>query len=284
MHDASRIVCGDVVTELRQMPDGQVSLTVTSPPYYRHRDYGVDGQLGQEATLDAYLERISEVLRELLRVTDDRGCCFFVVGDTYQARRLLLVPHRIALLAHSIGWTIRNDIIWHKMDPPPESPRNRWRSGHEHILFLTKKPAGYRFNADALRVPYSPATLRRWGAGQLYGGPKSRTRRKPGDSRMRDGQSFQLNPFGCLPTDVWSLPASNNSAKHYATFPVGLIRPIIEACSEPGELVLDPFVGSGTVCAAAAMLGRNWLGIELNPEYAALAQAAVRDALALTKA
>src|SRR5207249_3533344 len=136
-----------------------------------------------------------------------------------------------------------------------------------------------RFNADVLRVPHSPVTLRRWGAGQRYGGAKSRTRRKAGDSRMRDGQSFRLNPLGCLPTDVWSLPSANNSVRHYATFPEALVRPAIEACSEPGDLVLDPFAGSGTVCAVAAALGRRWLGIELNPEYAAFACQAVDNAL-----
>jgi DNA modification methylase len=89
---------------------------------------------------------------------------------------------------------------------------------------------------------------------------------------MRDGQTFTLNPRGCLPTDVWCLPASNTSARHYATYPEQLIRPIIEACSKPGDLVLDPFAGSGTTCKLAIALGRQALGIDLNPEYAALAE------------
>jgi len=178
---------------------------------------------------------------------------FLVIGDTYRNRRLLLVPHRIAIHADSIGWTVRNDIIWKKTDPAPESPRNRWRSGHEHILFLTKRATGYRFNTDAVRVPYAAATLRRWGAGQSYGGPKSRQRKDAKDSRMRDGQTFKLNSRGCLPTDVWTLPASNTSQHHYAAFPEQLVRPIIEACSHPGDLVIDPFVDSGTVCRAAVL-------------------------------
>lgn len=192
----------------------------------------------------------------------------------------MLVPYRIALRADSIGWTIRNDIIWNKTDPAPESPRNRWRSGHEHILFLTKRPTGYRFNADAVRVPYAAATLRRWGEGQSYGGPKSRRRREAKDSRMRDGQTFKLNPRGCLPPDVWSLPASNTSERHYATFPEQLVRPIIEACSKPGDLVLDPFAGSGTACRVAVALSRRCLGIDLNPQYVALASAAIQSSSA----
>jgi site-specific DNA-methyltransferase (adenine-specific) len=271
MEAAARIICGDAAEVLRTLRSGTVALTVTSPPYFQHRDYGIAGQIGQEMTLTAYLERIGVVLSELLRITDEAGSCFFIVGDTYRNRKLLLVPHRIALLAGEIGWTIRNDIIWSKKDPAPESPRNRWRAGHEHALFLSKRPSGYRFNADAVRVPYSPATLRRWGAGQSYGGKKSQGRKHAKDSRMRDGQTFRLNPRGCLPADVWSLPSSNTSDGHYAAFPDQLIRPIIEACSNPGDLVLDPFAGSGTTCRVAISLGRRAVGIDLNPEYAAMA-------------
>lgn len=276
MNLRNRIVYGNAVEVLKPMPAKVVALTVTSPPYYQHRDYGVRGQIGRESTLEGYLERIQAILVELFRVTDEAGACFFVIGDTYRNRKLLLVPHRIALLADSIGWTVRNDVIWNKTDPAPESPRNRWRSGHEHILFLTKRSAGYRFNADAVRVPYSEATQRRWGAGQSYGGPKSRDRKDARDSRMRDGQTFKLNPRGCLPTDVWSLPASNTSDRHYAAFPEQLVRPIIEACSDAGDLVVDPFAGSGTTCRVAVSLGRRCLGIDLNPQYVALASASLQ--------
>ena len=146
--------------------------------------------------------KIRGVLEELLRVTAETGSCFFVVGDTYQKQKLLLVPHRIALAADEIGWTVRNDLIWSKLDPPPESPRNRWRCGHEHVLFLTKRPGKYTFHADAIRVPYAEATKKRWGNGQVYGGPKSEERPNDKASRMRHGKTFKLNPKGCLPTDV----------------------------------------------------------------------------------
>src|ERR1700721_1808007 len=128
----ARILQGDAASALKSLPSDSVALTVTSPPYFQHRDYGIAGQIGQEETLAAYLDRIETVLIELLRVTDDTGSCFFVVGDTYRNRNLLLVPHRIAILAGDIGWTIRNDIIWSKKDQPPESPPNRWRLGQSH--------------------------------------------------------------------------------------------------------------------------------------------------------
>jgi site-specific DNA-methyltransferase (adenine-specific) len=271
-----QIIEGDVKAALKTIADQTVNLTVTSPPYYQHRDYGVKGQIGREKTVDGYLRRIRQVLSEIFRVTADTGSCFFVIGDTYRNKKLLLVPHRIAILADDIGWTVRNDLIWSKLDPPPESPQSRWRAAHEHILFLTRRAGNYTFNADAIRVPYAEATLKRWGNGQVYGGPKSQGRSNDSDSRMRHGQTFQLNPKGCIPTDVWSLPAGDSSIRHYATFPERLIRPIIAACSVPGDLVLDPFAGSGTTCRIAAELGRSCVGIELNPEYAKLADASLK--------
>lgn len=275
MDAKARILCGDAAQVLATVPTGSVALTVTSPPYFKHRDYAVADQIGREANLDKYIDRIREILNELWRVTDDAGCCFWVIGDTYRGGKLLLVPHRTVLLAAEIGWTVRNDIIWHKTDPPPESARNRWRTGHEHILFLTKRPSGYRFNPDAIRVPYAPSTMRRWGNGQSYGGRKSAGRKSARDSRMRHGQKFQLNGKGCIPIDVWSLPCANARVGHYAVFPDELVRQAVEACSDLGDLVLDPFAGSGTTCRVARSLGRRCLGIELNPEYAALAAAAV---------
>src|SRR5205807_4722306 len=125
--------------------------------------------------------------------------------------------------------------IWSKLDPPPESPRNRWRSAHEHVLFLAKDHRKYKFHADAIRVPYSEATVKRWGNGQVYGGPKSEERTNQRDSRMRHGRTFELNPKGCLPTDVWSLPAGDSSVRHYATFPDRLVKPVILVCSDPGD-------------------------------------------------
>lgn len=272
-----RIIQGDVKVALKTLPDSSVDLTVTSPPYYQHRDYGVKGQIGREQTLDGYLKRLRHVLSELLRVTADTGSCFFVIGDTYRNKKLLLVPHRLALIADELGWIVRNDLIWSKLDPPPESPRSRWRAAHEHVLFLTRRAGDYKFNADAIRVPYAEATVKRWGNGQIYGGPKSVGRSKQSDSRMRHGQSFKLNPKGCIPTDVWTLPAGDSSVRHYATFPEKLIRPIIEACSVQGDMVLDPFAGSGTTCRIAAELGRKCIGIEINPEYARLAEAALKN-------
>ena len=162
--------------------------------------------------------------------------------------------------------------------------RNRWRSAHEHILFLTKQAGKYKFHADAIRVPYSDKTLKRWGNGQVYGGSKSEGRLNQNDTRVRHGKTFKLNPKGCLPTDVWSLPAGDSSARHYATFPGRLVEPIILACSDSGDTVLDPFAGSGTTCRTAKETGRRSVGIELNPDYAEMAARAVGATVEFTTA
>ncbi len=269
------IIRGDAATELAKMKPESVALTVTSPPYFKHRDYGADGQIGQERSLAEYLNNMKSVLEGLLRVTTASGSCFIVVGDTYRAGKLLLVPHRLAIVATEIGWNVRNDIIFHKLDPAPDSAKNRWRAGHEHILFLAKVPTGYVFNDKAVRVPYSSVTIRRWGNGQTYGGQKSESRARRNGPRIGHGKRFALNPDGCVPTDVWSLPNGNSSAKHYAAFSQGLVARIIEACSNEGDTVLDPFVGSGTTAVVAKALGRRCLGIELNREYAQMARNAL---------
>lgn len=275
MSETAQVHQGDALEVLRTLPDASIALTITSPPYYRQRDYGMPGQIGREPTVGAYLDRLGLVLAELLRVSDDRACCFVVIGDTYDKGRLLLVPHRLAVLAADLGWTVRNDIIWAKTDPPPESPRTRWRASHEHVLFLTRRPSGYRFSVDPIRVPHAPATLRRWGGGQTYGGAKSTARKNESDSRMRHGTTFRLNPLGCVPTDVWRIACTGGGVRHYAMFPEPLIRPMIEACSGPGEMVLDPFAGAGTTGVVAVSLSRRFTGIDLNPEYVELARQAI---------
>lgn len=267
--------CGDAIATLRSLPAECVDAVITSPPYYRRRDYGVAGQYGQESTVADYIATMGIVLTELFRVTKATGTCFLVVGDSSQHGKTLLVPHRLALLADQNGWVVRNDIIWCKKDPAPGKTYKRWRSGHEHILFLAKHAKTYCFNEEDIRVPYSQDTLRRWGAGQAYGGPKSEHRRNSSDTPVRHGRTFRLNPRGCIPTDVWTVSSSNNKARHYAAFPREIVEPIVKACTCPGDVVLDPFMGTGTVGVVAKTLGRRFLGIDLNPSYVSIAREAL---------
>lgn len=273
----STIIHGDCREVLPSIPSESIQLTVTSPPYYQLRDYG-GRQIGQEATVDEYIDALRSVLAELHRVTCKQGSCFVVLGDTYRNNRLCLIPHRTAICADEIGWYVRNDIIWHKADPAPGSPKSRWRSSHEHVLFLSKRKRGYVFNDDSIRQPYSESTLRRWGSGQRYGGKKSSDRSGGAAPALRHGKSFRLNPAGAIPPDVWRLANGNCDLPHYAVFPKGLIEPLIKACSNPDDWVLDPFAGVGTTCVLAKNLGRQCIGIESNLEFAGLAVEALKTA------
>jgi DNA modification methylase len=266
-----RIHLGCALEKIQQIPSCSIATTVSSPPYYRQKDYGIPEQIGWEKSLEEYLEKLRFLLTELMRVTSPSGSCFFVIGDSYIRRALQLVPHRTAIISTEVGWTLRNDIIWAKSDAAPGRETDRWRFTHEHVLFMSKKATHYTFNSSKIRVPYSERTVQRWGAGQSYGGKKARLIADPKSQRFGKGKSFKLNPEGTLPPDVLYHASAKSVFNHYATFPEPLIERFILATTLPGDLVFDPFTGSGTTGLAALKNGRRFLGIEISPAYRSIA-------------
>ena len=273
------IVTGDCRKLLVSVPDESVDLTVTSPPYFQQKDYDSTQQIGWDQSRDEYLNAIGTVLGELLRVTRPTGSVFIVIADTYKNKSLQLIPQAVALIASDIGWTIRNDLIWSKTDAAPENVVDRWRYSHEYIFFMVKKPTGYTFEMDSVRVPYADVTLKRWGKGQKYGGQKSSETAGPRGQRFRRGKSFSLNSKGALPPDVLSYATSRSPHTHYATYPPSLVKTFVEATSVPGGIVLDPFVGSGTTGRVAVECGRRFLGFDVNASYAEIAASECHEAL-----
>ncbi len=280
LHELERlhgdIVEGSAETKLSDVTTGSVQSTVTSPPYYRQKDYHVRGQMGWETSVGDYIARMKNIFRELFRVTKPDGSCFFVVGDTYINKSLQLVPQRLAIAACEAGWTLRNDLIWSKSDAAPDGAGDRWRFSHEHILFLTKAARGYKFNADSIRVPYSAVTLRRWSGGQAYGGKKAQEEAGPQGQRFRKGKTFKLNEKGTIPRDVIECATARSRLDHFATFPLELVEQFVLATSDRDELILDCFAGTATTGVAAVRNGRRFLGIELNPQYAKLARSRLK--------
>lgn len=270
--DDAAILVGSAEDKLVEIAAGSVQTTVTSPPYYRQKDYHAKGQIGWEGSVGEYIERLKRIFIELYRITADSGSLFFVVGDTYLNKSLQLVPQRLAIAACDVGWTLRNDLIWAKSDAAPDGAADRWRFAHEHILFLTKVARGYKFNTDEIRVPYSAVTIRRWSGGQTYGGNKAKDEAGPQGQRFKRGKRFKLNQKGTIPRDVVECATARSKLDHFATFPLELIEKFILATSDPGDLVFDPFAGTATTGAAAIQNGRRFLGIELNSEYASIAQ------------
>jgi DNA modification methylase len=294
---SAHIIIGDVRTALSSIPDGTVQTCITSPPYWGLRDYGNDGQLGLESTPDEYVENMVAVFREVRRVLADDGTLWLNLGDSYASnpasggkqsakltggehkrtpvgtytrpdglkqKDLVGIPWRVAFALQSDGWYLRQDIIWHKSNPMPESVTDRCTKAHEYLFLLTKS-ARYYFDNDAIKEPSANlgATNIRFG-GNKYGDsddPKHAT--KSGNTYVDSGKRNKRS--------VWTVNTKPFKGAHFAVMPEALVEPCVLAGSKTGDTVLDPFAGSGTVGVVALRHGRKFLGVELNPEYADLA-------------
>ncbi|MEI2826878.1 MAG: site-specific DNA-methyltransferase [Dermatophilaceae bacterium] len=263
------------------MPDASVDCIITSPPYFRLRDYGVDGQLGLETHVDDWVRELRAVSRALQRVLVDKGTMWLNLGDTYSthpsngaARKSLVgAPERLLLALIDDGWIVRNKVVWAKTNPMPTSVTDRLSTTYEVVYLLVKSPR-YFFDLDAIREPHRslPAVAPR-GVGK---GVKYTGRRSPWLGPNSDGDSGLVtlkaagrvgHPLGKNPGDVWRLSTARYKGAHFATFPETLVERMIRAGCPPGGLILDPFMGAGTTAVVAERLGRDWVGIELSREF-----------------
>lgn len=331
-----QVLIGDCVEQMRSLPDASVNCCVTSPPYFGLRDYGHAGQIGLEDTPDAFVARLVEVFREARRVLRDDGTLWLNLGDSYNAyngnrvtgssyagsrkdfeaafpsghglvvkslkpKDLIGIPWRVAFALQADGWYLRQDIIWHKPNPMPESVRDRCTKAHEYVFLLSKGPR-YFFDSEAIKEPVAESTIARLSQpgldqqagsarvpGKTNGNMKAvvneaarKALRSDVESRHRSkipgGQSLCANPgITRNRRSVWTVATKPFKGAHFATFPPDLIEPCILAGCPAGGTVLDPFGGSGTTAGVALQHGRNAILCELNPEYAALVSARVRS-------
>ena len=301
------IIQGDCIDGLRSLPDESVHCVVTSPPYWGLRDYGQDGQIGLEDTPEAYTARMVDVFREVRRVLRDDGTLFLNLGDSYagpkgntrgdgagggqargeamfgaaqgkawgQAKQLVGIPWRIAFALQADGWWLRQDIIWHKPNPMPESVTDRCTKAHEYVFLLTKS-ARYFYDHSQIMEPaqYGEQHANKstsWGtnrkhpnkanaANYAFAGDNSTT------SKMEDGS------YGRNKRSVWTITTKPFSGAHFAVMPPDLVEPCVLAGCPEGGTVLDPFGGAGTTALVADRLGRNAIICELNPEYVKIAK------------
>ena len=262
------IIIGDCLDSLAELPPDTFQTCITSPPYYQLRDYGVDGQIGLEDSLEEHISALVDVFRAVRRVLRPDGTLWMNYGDAYQDKQLLGLPWRLAFALQADGWWLRSDIIWHKPNPMPSSVTDRPTSSHEY-MFLLSPSQKYFYDADAVKEK------------AVCNGQRRRDYKPKIDPSGLAVEDYLATnhyyPSERNLRDVWTIPTHALSAAHFATFPPKLVEPCIKAGTSPGDKVLDPFGGAGTVGLVADRLGRDSTLLELNPEYAELARKRLID-------
>jgi DNA modification methylase len=314
----NKIEFGDCRETMRRWAaDGvKVQMCVTSPPYFGLRDYGHEGQIGLEQTPEEYIAAMVEVFRCVRDVLADDGTLWLNIGDSYatgtkadrqqssnpgvganrpeaqnsvarignppgcKTKDLIGIPWMLAFALRADGWYLRQDIIWHKPNPMPESVRDRCTKAHEYV-FLLSKSERYYFDSEAIKEPLAEASIGRAGRkqrlmdrsgvgtlGKQISNGVDATHAYAGLALGRNGKTgYNLESGLRNKRSVWSVATRPYKGAHFATFPPALIEPCILAGSRPGDIVLDPFMGSGTTAQVALQHGRAYLGCELNPDY-----------------
>jgi site-specific DNA-methyltransferase (adenine-specific) len=293
----TEILNGDCIEMMKTLPDKSVNCCVTSPPYFGLRDYGHEGQIGLEETPEAFVQKMVEVFREVKRVLRDDGTLWLNLGDSYagsgkgrnadgshqeggkqgtnkgtvlgslvktyapdcKPKDLIGIPWRVAFALQADGWYLRQDIIWHKPNPMPESVTDRCTKAHEYI-FLLSKSSKYYYDIEPIREPIKPTS------GVINGVSLMGEHRLKEGGRKTEKREYE-EIKGANKRSVWSVNTKSYKEAHFATYPPELIRPCILAGCPKGGVVLDPFGGSGTTAAVATEEGRNAILCELNPEY-----------------
>lgn len=277
------IIKGDSLEILKNMPDGTIHCCVTSPPYYGLRDYGVDGQIGREATPKEYIARLAAVFHEVYRVLRSDGTFWLNISDTYccsekingcKRKDMLGIPWTLALALRDDGWYLRSDVIWEKANPMPESVGDRCTRCYEHVFQLAKSKR-YYYDKAAISEPIAPATIKRMRGGRSA--VHKYANGIPGQFPQAINQPRTAADISAIPEyrnkrDVWHINTASYSGAHFAVFPPKLAETCILAGCPEGGIVLDPFFGSGTTGLVSKQNGRRYIGIDISSEYCTLAE------------
>ena len=308
------ILCGDALEMLKNFPDESISCCITSPPYYGLRDYKSDGQIGREKTVEEYLDRLVQVFRQVRRVLKKDGTCFIVIGDSYagsgggkgqymdpkypkgrngqnpsitqkvlgyKAKDLMGIPWRLALLLREDGWYLRSDIIWHKENAMPEACRDRPTRSYEHVFLLSKSPK-YYYDYEQMAEPMKEVSKKRYVRGRSEDNKYLKEDAGISVQKINRARRYGEYKGDNIPQfrnkrDIWTINTVSFRGEHYAAFPPKLAEICMIAGCPKGGIILDPFLGSGTVGFVALIQDRKYIGIELNEDYVNLAKKRISE-------
>lgn len=281
-----KILNKDILNAVSDLKEQSVQAIITSPPYYKLRKYSKDKKLskeeiGREASVTEYVNHLTEIFHKLKPILKDDGLLWLNLGDTYINKELQGVPWRVALSLMNDGWILRSDVIWHKPNAMPSSVTSRPTVDHEYV-FMFSKMKEYYYDADAIREPHVTFTSKsKMKGGRNHFGKRNGTPengKNKGNSNLHNGRWDQaFNPKGRNKRTVWSIPLSKFRGAHFAVFPKKLVEIPLKASSKPGDTILDPFTGSGTTGVVAIENDRNFIGVELEPEYADMASKRINE-------
>lgn len=306
------IIQGDALSKLKEMPSESVDCIMTSPPYWALRDYGVEGQLGLESTFELYIKNLCDIFDECKRVLKKTGTCWVNIGDTYNAGRngghaggkktswgnnnldvypnqsgvnaagiaaksLCMIPFRLSIEMVNRGWILRNTLIWHKPNCMPSSAKDRFTVDFEYLFFFTKSQKYYfETQYEPVLSKYDPRldSGRKEYSGKFSGESNAESFNSPRARTQRPGYKafVTINSQGRNKRAVWKIATKPFLEAHFATYPEALCETPLKAGCPLGGIVLDPFCGAATTGLVALKQNKNFIGIELNPEYIKIAE------------
>ena len=287
-HETSnQVLMGDIRTVAGDILDDSIQSVITSPPYFGHRSYcDTDGpeEIGREKDVQQYVRNLVtcfDIVKSKLR---NDGLLWLNLGDTYRNRELLGVPWLVVFALKDEGWILRSDIIWKKPNAMPSSVKNRPTVDHEYI-FLFSKSNRYYYNANAIREPHVTFTqATKMKGGRRHLGKRNGTPEKgknAGSTNLHNGRWDQaFHPKGRNKRTVWEIPLGKFRNAHFAVYPEKLVETCLLASTRAGDVVLDPFTGSGTTGVVALKNGRNFIGCELVKAYQEMAQERIDEVCA----
>jgi DNA modification methylase len=296
------LLIGDVLDKLKELEDKSVNMCVTSPPYWGLRDYGNESQIGLEEDPQDYIDVMVKVFGEVKRVLADDGTLWLNIGDSYSGsgkgpagnlgkkhnerhlekktgglvpegtkpKDLVGIPWMLAFALRADGWYLRQDIIWAKPNPMPESVKDRCTKSHEYVFLLSKSPK-YYFDSEAIKEDGVIPAGTKGAKGSVERQGIKGVNARPPVYKIYDGKRNKR--------DVWTINTRPFAGAHFAVMPEALVEPCVLAGSAVGGTVLDPFTGSGTVGVVSLRHQRNFIGVEINPEYAEIAKKRIDESI-----